>query len=89
MLALARASASNEWESIVPQLDAAELRVLVSLLPEGELTELLSEIEPIEAARILADVLTSRKRPICSKRWRPTMPPMSSTSCHTIRRKRF
>lgn len=41
------------WESIVPQLGANEMRLLVSSLPESTLAALLSSIEPIEAARIL------------------------------------
>lgn len=53
VIALARESATSEWGAVVPQLESAELHTLVSLLPEDLLIDLLSEIEPIEAARIL------------------------------------
>ncbi|MEZ4531928.1 MAG: hypothetical protein R2855_13015 [Thermomicrobiales bacterium] len=50
---LAREAAPNQWAAIVPQLESSELHALVAVLPEDLLIDLLSEIEPIEAARIL------------------------------------
>ncbi len=53
VVALVRTSGSGFWPSIVAQLGAADLRTLVRILPETELSDLLSEIEPVEAARII------------------------------------
>lgn len=50
---LAHGADPSFWPAVMPQLNATELRTLVSFLPEAELSDLLSEIEPIEAARIL------------------------------------
>jgi len=50
---LAREAAPNQWAAIVPQLESSELHAMVAVLPEDLLIDLLSEIEPIEAARIL------------------------------------
>ncbi len=53
VVALVRTSGSGFWPSIVAQLGAADLRTLVRILPETELSDLLSEIEPVGAARII------------------------------------
>ena len=54
---LARGSANGQWSSILPRLDANEVHALVALLSGNELADLLSEIEPIEAAHMLQTVL--------------------------------
>ncbi|MEZ4665311.1 MAG: hypothetical protein R2835_01365 [Thermomicrobiales bacterium] len=76
---LAREAAPNQWAAIVPQLESSELHAMVAILPEDLLIDLLSEIEPIEAARILQTFSHPAAADLL-KQWRRTTPPMSSTS---------
>ena len=57
---VARDSAPGDWSSIIFRLEDSEVQSLLASLPEDEPTELLSEIEPIEAAQIVQTVLRPR-----------------------------
>ena len=50
---LAERIGPSEWADLVPQLEPAEVAVLIQWLPDEEVPALLEELPPAEAARIL------------------------------------
>jgi magnesium transporter len=50
---LAERVGAAEWADLVPQLEPAEVAVLLQWLPDEEIPSLLEELQPYEAARIL------------------------------------
>lgn len=53
VVGLAERIGPSEWAALVPQLDPAEIAVLLQWLPDDEVPQLLEELDPAEAAAIL------------------------------------
>ena len=53
VVGLAERIGPSEWAALVPQLDPAEIAVLLQWLPDEEVPQLLEELDPAEAAAIL------------------------------------
>jgi len=53
VVGLAERIGPSEWAALVPQLDSAEIAVLLQWLPDDEVPQLLEELDPAEAAAIL------------------------------------
>jgi magnesium transporter len=50
---LAEGASPGDWSDVIPDLDPAEVAVLLQWLPDDELPDILAELEPEDAARIL------------------------------------
>jgi magnesium transporter len=53
IVGLAARVGAADWASVVPQLHASEVAVLLQWLPDDEIPELLAELDPADAAAIL------------------------------------
>jgi len=56
VVGLAERIGPSEWAALVPQLDPAEVAVLLQWLPDDEIPQLLEELDPAEAATILRNL---------------------------------
>lgn len=62
---LAERASASEWADIIPRLDPGELAVLLQWLPDAEIPELLTELEPAGAADILRTLTRPRPLGLC------------------------